>query len=171
MAVSSSDADQSVFDNGLPIGSTRWMESGVLQRLRYSRAGASRSGATPTPAVDNLRLSVPGAVASLEELVRHVDRGRLFLTCLYYLHEVDPGTLLFTGLTHDGVYLIEHGEVVGAVNNFRFNESPIDVLARTIEAGRTERALSREWSERLSRTAMPPLRVAEFNMSSVSKAN
>ena len=170
VAVPASDADQSVFDNGLTIGSTRWMESGVLQRLRYSRAGASRYGATPTPAVDNLRLSVPGALASLDEIVRRVDRG-LLVTCLYYLHEVDPATLLFTGLTHDGVYLIDHGEVVGAVDNFRFNESPIDVLARTIEAGRTERALSREWSERLSRTAMPPLRVAEFNMSSVSTAN
>ena len=169
VAVPSSDADQSVFDNGLTIGPTRWMESGVLRQLRYSRAGASRSGAIPTPAVDNLRLSVPGSPPGLDELVRHVDRG-LLVTCLYYLHEVDPATLLFTGLTRDGVYLIDQGEVVGAVNNFRFNESPIDVLARTIEAGRTERALSREWSERLTRTAMPPLRVADFNMSSISTA-
>ena len=79
--------------------------------------------------------------------------------------------LLFTGLTRDGVYLIDRGEVVGAVNNFRFNESPVDILARTIEAGRTERALSREWSERLTRTAMPALRVADFNMSSISTAS
>jgi predicted Zn-dependent protease len=169
VAVPSSDADHSVFDNGLAIGSTGWIESGLLRRLRYSRAGASRSGVTPTPAVDNLRLSAPGATASLNDLVRRVDRG-LLVTCLYYLHEVDPATLLFTGLTRDGVYLVDRGEVIGAVNNFRFNESPIDVLARTIEAGRTERALSREWSERLTRTAMPPLRVAEFNMSSVSTA-
>jgi predicted Zn-dependent protease len=170
LAVPSSDADQSVFDNGLPIGPTRWIEDGVLRRLRYSRARASRSGVTATPAVDNLRLSVPGSPASLADLVGRVQRG-LLVTCLYYLHEVDPATLLFTGLTRDGVYLIDRGEVVGAVNNFRFNESPVDILARTIEAGRTERALSREWSERLSRTAMPPLRVADFNMSSISTAS
>jgi predicted Zn-dependent protease len=78
---------------------------------------------------------------------------------------------LLTGLTRDGVYLVEKGEVVGAVNNFRFNESPLDVLAKTMEVGRTERALSREWNEWVNRTAMPALRVAEFNMSSVSPAN
>jgi predicted Zn-dependent protease len=170
VAVSSSNADQSVFDNGLPIRPTTWIEGGVLRHLRYSRAGAARSKVDATPAVDNLRLSVGGSEASISDLVQRVDRG-LLLTCLYYLHEVDPATLLFTGLTRDGVYLIENGEVVGAVNNFRFNESPVDVLARTIEAGRTERSLSREWSERLNRTAMPALRVADFNMSSISTAN
>ena len=94
----------------------------------------------------------------------------LLLTCLWYIREVDPVTLLLTGLTRDGVYLVEDGEVVGAVNNFRFNESPIGVLARSTEAGASERALSREWSEWAPRTAMPALRVAEFNMSSVSPA-
>ena len=92
------------------------------------------------------------------------------LTCLWYIREVDPSTLLLTGLTRDGVYLVERGEIVGAVNNFRFNESPIDVLSKTIEGGRTERALSREWNEWMNRTAMPSLRVADFNMSSVSPA-
>ena len=71
----------------------------------------------------------------------------LLLTCLWYIREVDPVTLLLTGLTRDGVYLVEDGEVVGAVNNFRFNESPLGVLDRATEAGVTERALSREWSE------------------------
>jgi predicted Zn-dependent protease len=89
---------------------------------------------------------------------------------LWYIREVDPVTLLLTGLTRDGVYLVEHGEVVGAVNNFRFNESPLDVLARTTEAGSSVRALSREWGEWMNRTAMPALRVADFNMSSVSPA-
>ena len=71
-------------------------------------------------------------------MIAGTERG-LLLTCLWYIREVDPVTLLLTGLTRDGVYLVEHGEVVGAVNNFRFNESPIDVLARALEAGR-ERA-------------------------------
>ena len=51
-------------------------------------------------------------------------------TCLWYIREVDPQTLLLTGLTRDGVYLVEDGEIIGAVNNFRFNESPIDLLNR-----------------------------------------
>ena len=68
-------------------------------------------------------------------MIARTERG-LLLTCLWYIREVDPVTLLLTGLTRDGVYLVEHGEVVGAVNNFRFNESPLDVLARATEAGR-----------------------------------
>jgi predicted Zn-dependent protease len=101
--------------------------------------------------------------------VAGVERG-LLLTCLWYIREVDPTTLLLTGLTRDGVYLVERGEVVGAANNFRFNESPVDVLARAGVAGSTQLALSREWNEWFPRTAMPPLRVPDFSMSSVSPA-
>jgi predicted Zn-dependent protease len=61
--------------------------------------------------------------------------------------------------------------VSGAVNNFRFNESPIDLLGRISEVGRTEPTLSREWGEELSRTAMPTLRIPDFNMSTVSQAS
>jgi predicted Zn-dependent protease len=115
-------------------------------------------------------LRLPGAEASLDDLIARTERG-LLLTCLWYIREVDRSNLLVTGLTRDGVYLVEKGEIVGAVNNFRFNESPIDMLGRSIEAGRTERGLSREFHEWANRTAMPPLRVAEFNMSSVSPAS
>ena len=78
---------------------------------------------------------------------------------------VDPQTLLLTGLTRDGVYLVEDGEVVGAVNNFRFNESPVDLLGRITEVGATERCCPREWGDYFTRTAMPPVRVPDFNMS------
>ena len=93
-------------------------------------------------------------------------------TCLWYIREVDPQTLLLTGLTRDGVYLVEDGEIAGAVNNFRFNESPVDLLGRFIEAcARPCRRFSREWGDDyFSRTAMPALRVPDFNMSSVSPA-
>jgi len=165
-----SGSDVSVFDNGAPIGPTRWIDEGRLARLRYHRAGAARSGVEFTPPVDNLSLELPGATASLEEVVARTQRG-LLLTCLWYIREVDVATLLLTGLTRDGVYLVEDGEIVAAVNNFRFNESPVSLLGRVIEAGRTERALSREWGEWMSRTEMPTLRVAEFNMSSVSPAS
>lgn len=170
LATASSGADVSVFDNGAPLGATRWIDGGRLARLRYHRAGAARSGTAFGPPIDNLVLDLDGATSTLDELVAGTRRG-LLLTCLWYIREVDLSTLLLTGLTRDGVYLVEDGEVVGAVNNFRFNESPLDVLGRALEVGRTERALSREWGEWMRRSAMPALRVAEFNMSSVSPAS
>ena len=90
---------------------------------------------------------------------------------MWYVREVDPQTLLLTGLTRDGVYLVEDGEVAGAVNNFRFNESPVGLLGRLAEVGGTVPALPREWSDYFSRSAMPPARFEDFNMSSVSQAS
>ncbi len=169
LATSASGQDVSVFDNGLPLERTDWISGGRLARLQYHRAAAKRSGTQAAAPIDNLILELPGATGGLDDLISRTERG-LLLTCLWYIREVDPSTLLLTGLTRDGVYLVERGEIVGAVNNFRFNESPIDVLSKTIEGGRTERALSREWNEWMNRTAMPSLRVADFNMSSVSPA-
>jgi predicted Zn-dependent protease len=103
-------------------------------------------------------------------MIASTKRG-LLLTCLWYIRLVDPQTLLMTGLTRDGVYLVEEGEVVGVVNNFRFNESPVGMLSRVLEAGATERTLPREWGDYFNRAAMPPLRVEAFNMSSVSQAS
>ena len=102
-------------------------------------------------------------------MIASTKRG-LLLTCLWYIRLVDPQTLLLTGLTRDGVYLVEEGEVVGVVNNFRFNESPVGMLSRVLEVGATERTLPREWGDYFNRAAMPPLRVEAFNMSSVSQA-
>ena len=169
LATTASGSDVSVFDNGMALEPTHWVRAGRLERLRYHRAGAARSRQAPAPPIDNLVLEAPGAGASLDSMIENTDRG-LLLTCLWYIREVDPATLLLTGLTRDGVYLVEHGEIVGAVNNFRFNESPVDLLAKSVEVGRTERALSREWNEYFNRTAMPPIRVDGFNMSSVSPA-
>ncbi|MFZ0664523.1 MAG: metallopeptidase TldD-related protein [Acidimicrobiales bacterium] len=164
-----STEDRSVFDNGLRIEPTFWLKEGRLDRLRYHRAGAAKSKQPVTPPIDNLVLEVPGADGSLDSMIGSSDRA-LLLTCLWYIREVDPSTLLLTGLTRDGVYLVEKGEIVGAVNNFRFNESPIDLLRKTTEVGRAQRCISREWNEYFNRTKMPPLRVEGFNMSSVSPA-
>jgi predicted Zn-dependent protease len=103
-------------------------------------------------------------------MVARTERG-LLLTCLWYIREVDPATALLTGLTRDGVYVIEDGAVVGAANNFRFNESPADLLARATEVGASVRTLGRELGEYLNRCIMPPLRIPDFNMSSVSQAS
>ncbi|MFJ4470258.1 metallopeptidase TldD-related protein [Streptomyces sp. NPDC089424] len=162
-----SGGDSSVFDNGLPLSPTEWVAEGELRHLLTSRHSAGMTGLPLAPHIDNVILD-GGEDRSLEEMVASTGRG-LLLTCLWYIREVDPATLLLTGLTRDGVYLVENGEVTGEVNNFRFNESPVGLLGRAVEAGRTEKTLPREWSDWFTRAAMPPLRIPDFNMSSVSR--
>jgi predicted Zn-dependent protease len=172
VAVGSSTSESSVFDNGLPLGRTDWIHQGRLATLRYHRAGASRSRVPPAPYVDNLLLtsSSPAPSPTLDDMISATERG-LLLTCLWYIREVDPRTLLMTGLTRDGVYVVEKGTVVGSANNFRFNESPVDLLARATEVSDPVRTLGREFGEYLNRTSMPALRIPDFNMSSVSQAS
>ena len=164
-----STRQSSVFDNGLRLQPTDWISGGELAALIQTRHSASQSGLPVTPAIGNLILDGGGS-ASLDEMIAGTGRG-LLLTCLWYIREVDPQTLLLTGLTRDGTYLVENGEVTAAVNNFRFNESPVGMLARITEVGATTATLSREWGDYLARTAMPPVRVDGFNMSSVSQAS
>jgi predicted Zn-dependent protease len=170
LSTSASSDITSVFDNGLDLARTDWIADGVLRRLFTPRADAARDGSVAAAPVDNLVLSLEGGEGSTEDLVRRTGRG-LLLTSLWYIREVDPATLLLTGLTRDGVYLIEDGELVGGVNNYRFNESPIDVLARATEAGSSVRTMSREWGDEFNRTSMPALRIPDFNMSTVSPAS
>ena len=158
-----------MFDNGWPLQPTRWISDGVLTALLQTRVHRRAHRAAGTPPIDNLIMEGPGGPQPSPTWCP-ADRG-LLLTCLWYIREVDPRTLLLTGLTRDGVYLVEHGEVVGAANNFRFNESPVELLARLAEVGATERTLPREWSDDFTRTAMPALRIPDFNMSSVSQAS
>ena len=166
-----SGPDSSVFDNGLPLRATSWIEDGSLAALISSRHSASVAGVPVTPAIDNLTFATSAAGApTLEEMIASTGRA-LLLTCLWYIREVDPQTLLLTGLTRDGVYLVEDGEVVGAVNNFRFNESPVAMLGRLLEVGATVPTLPREWGDYFNRAAMPAVRVEGFNMSSVSQAS
>ncbi len=167
---SSSSNTSSVFDNGLPLSRTDWIADGTLSALIQTRHSAAMTGQPVTPGIDNLVLEVDGAGGSVDDLVAGIDRG-LLLTCMWYIREVDPQTMLLTGLTRDGVYLVEGGEIVGAVNNFRWNESPVDILGRYTAASATVPGFSREWGDDyFSRTAMPALRVPDFNMSSVSQA-
>jgi predicted Zn-dependent protease len=170
VVAASSDNESSVFDNGLPLGRTDWIRDGRLTALLQTRYTAEMTQQPVTPAIDNLALTVDGAAGGIDDLVAGTERG-LLLTCLWYIREVDPQTLLLTGLTRDGVYLVEGGEITGAVNNFRWNESPVDLLRRFSHASQTVPSFSREWGDDyFSRTATPALRVPDFNMSSVSQA-
>jgi predicted Zn-dependent protease len=166
-----SGREASVFDNGLALPPVAWVRDGELAALIQTRHTARLSGLPLTPAAGNLVLQGPSpAGRSLDDLIATTRRG-LLLTCLWYIRVVEPQTLLLTGLTRDGVYLVENGEVTGAVNNFRFNESPVSLLGRLAEVGGTVPALSREWGDYVTRTAMPPARVEGFNMSTVSPAS
>lgn len=164
-----SSAASSVFDNGLPLSRTDWIKGGVLNSLIETRASARERGVPVTPAIDNLILSTSGT-KTVDQMIKSTKRG-LLVTCLWYIREVDPERLLLTGLTRDGVYLVEDGEVKGIVNNFRFNESPIELLGRIAEAGASVATLPREWGDYFTLTRMPPLRIPDFNMSTVSPAS
>ncbi len=170
LAVGTSGQGTSVFDNGMPLGRTDWIRDGVLQTLVTPRWWAGKSDTAPSAYVENLVLEDPRGGRDLADLIAATERG-LLLTTLWYIREVDPQNLLLTGLTRDGVFLIENGEVTGAVNNFRFNESPVDLLSRMTEVGSSSRTLPREWGDYFTRAAMPTLRIPDFNMSSVSPAS
>ncbi|WP_037076465.1 metallopeptidase TldD-related protein [Pseudonocardia spinosispora] len=169
LATSHSSDDVSVFDNGAPLSRVDWISEGRLNALMYPRAAAAEFGTEFAAPGDNLLLT-GGSTESLDDLVTATERG-LLLTCLWYIREVDPANLLYTGLTRDGVYLVEGGEVVGEVNNFRFNESPLELLRRADRVGASERTLPREFKDWFTRAVMPPMRIPDFNMSSVSQAS
>jgi predicted Zn-dependent protease len=167
VAVPSSSERMAVFDNGMDIARVDWIRDGTINALAYPRAAAEEFDAPVAVPADNLLMT--GGSASLADMIARTERG-LLLTTLWYIREVDPTVLLLTGLTRDGVYVVEDGEVTAAVNNFRFNESPLDLLRRATEAGASEVTLPREWGDWATRAAMPSLRIPDFHMSSVSQA-
>jgi predicted Zn-dependent protease len=170
VAATGSSGASSVFDNGLPVEAVSWIRDGALANLISTRFTALETGLPFRPGTDNLRLDVAGASGSLEDVVARTEDG-LLVTCLWYNRVVDPQTLLLTGLTRDGVYAVRGGEVVGAVTNFRFNDSPVAVLSRIADAGTSVGTLAREMGDYFNRAAMPPLVVRDFNFSTVSLAS
>jgi predicted Zn-dependent protease len=167
VAATSSSDTTSVFDNGIDIERVDWIRDGEINALAYSRASAAEFDAPVALPADNLVMT--GGETSLDEMIASTERA-LLLTTLWYIRTVDPTLLLLTGLTRDGVYLVEDGKVSAAVNNFRFNESPLDLLSRATGVGATEVTLPREWGDYATRAAMPPLMIPDFFMSSVSQA-
>ena len=163
-----SSGASSVFDNGLKLSRSDWVRNGVLQNLITPRYWAAKAGGNAAvPYVNNLVLE--GAGPPMYEMIAQTDRA-LLVTCFWYIRTVDPQSALLTGLTRDGVFLVERGRVKGAVNNFRWNMSPIAALAQATQTGRCGLALPREHDEFL-RSKAPGLRIERFNMSSVSEAS
>ncbi|GAA2534935.1 metallopeptidase TldD-related protein [Winogradskya humida] len=154
----------SVFDTGAPLAPTRWIDRGVLSALVQTRHSARVSRRPLTPWIGNLVMEAGPGGRNLDEMVRGSTRA-LLVTSLWYLREVNPMTLTLTGVTRDGVYLVEDGQVVGAVRDFRINESPVALMSRITEVGLTTPTLPREWTDVPTRVAMPAVRVPDVAVS------
>ena len=144
--------------DGLRRQRTVWFDKGVVRNLSCSRYWAQKTGREPLPGPG--RIQMDGGSATLEELIRGTERGVL-VTRMWYIRTVDPQTLLYTGLTRDGTFAIENGRITHAIKNFRFNESPVTMLANVEELGAP---LRREGS------LIPPMRVRDFTFTSLSDA-
>jgi predicted Zn-dependent protease len=164
-----SSAMSSAFDAGLPLSPTDWVSNGTMRALVTTRHSAGLAGLPSTPFIDNVLAGVSGAEGSIQELAARVGDG-LLVTCLWYIRSVDEQSLLLTGLTRDGVYVVRDGRVVGAAGNFRFNESPLGMLDRISDAGTPVDCLPREWADWFTRARVAPLVVEDFNLSTTSEA-
>jgi predicted Zn-dependent protease len=147
----------------LPAAPIAWIEKGIVRNLHYGRYWARQAGKQPTPAPN--RLVLEGQDKSLADLIASVERG-LLVTHFFYVRELNPRTLQLTGLTRDGLFLIEDGKVTSPVVNFRFNESPVRLLQNTVALGTPVRVPSSDSGGMIA----PPLVAKDFTFASVSDA-
>ncbi len=155
-------------EEGLPLERRVWIDKGVLQDLFYSRFWAQKMGKKPTPSPSNVIMD--GGTASMSDLVAGVERG-LLVTRFWYIRPLDPQTILLTGLTRDGLFLIEKGKVTRPVKNMRWNESPVVALNNIDAMTAPERVVS---GEGLGGSGLalvcPAARIREFRFTSASDA-
>jgi predicted Zn-dependent protease len=154
-------------DQGLPNRRMSWVEGGVLRNLVYDRFWAQRQEREPTGFVSGYYME--GGNATVEEMIRSTERG-LLVTRFWYIRGVDPRTILFTGLSRDGTFLIENGRISHPVKNLRWNESPIFMLNNVELMGAPVRVSPSESSDLSSAVWVPPLKVRDFTFTSLSDA-
>jgi predicted Zn-dependent protease len=111
-----------------------------------------------------MNLVFAGGDSSLEKMIASTDRG-LLVTRLWYIREVDPYEKVMTGMTRDGLFLVENGRVTGAARNFRFNQSLIEMLSNVELLGPAVRATGEEAFEMV----VPAMKVRDFHFSEVTK--
>jgi predicted Zn-dependent protease len=153
--------------DGMPTTPVTWIEDGVVKNLAYDRFWAQRTGKEPTSAGGTLRME--GGDSSLEEMIASTERG-ILVTRFWYIRGVDPRTILFTGLTRDGTFLIEGGKVTRPIKNLRYNESPIFMLNNLQMLGRPERVSASEAGNPGQAIMVPPIKARDFNFTSTSDA-
>lgn len=143
------------FGNGIPTKPIDWIKDGVLKNLSYSRYWAQHTEHPYTGGPTNFLMD--GTEASLDDLIATVDKG-LLITRFWYIRFVDPMKLLLTGMTRDGLFWIENGQVQHGVKNLRFNESPLEVIANIEMFGKPQRVHGD--------CVVPPLKVKNFRFTS-----
>ncbi|MBE7176558.1 MAG: TldD/PmbA family protein [Mucilaginibacter polytrichastri] len=155
----------SVYSNdGRPLERVNWIEKGVVKNLSYSRYWAQKKGVKAVPSPEAVIME--GGTASLEELIKSTERG-ILVSRLWYIRMVDPQTLLLTGLTRDGTFYIENGQIKYPLKNFRFNESPVIMLNNVEALGKPERTIS---VESYRSYLIPPMKIRDFTFTSLSDA-
>ncbi len=157
---------------GLPTQKVTWIENGVLKNLAYDRYWAQKQGVSPTPAALGFgggSLKMSGGDATIDDLIKGTERG-ILVTRFWYIRPVDPRTILFTGLTRDGTFLIENGKVTKAVKNLRYNESPIFMLNNLEAMTRPVRVSASESGSPGGSIVVPAIRTRDFTFTSLSDA-
>ncbi|WP_216848894.1 TldD/PmbA family protein [Pedobacter sp. L105] len=150
--------------DGRPQEKIDWIENGKVKNMYTSRYWAAKTGIKPIPNPGSIIMK--GGTKTLEELIKGTEKG-ILVTRLWYIRSVDPQTLLLTGLTRDGTFYIENGEIKFPVKNFRFNESPVIMLNNLDEMGKAERTVSAESNQNY---LLPPLKIRDFTFTSLSDA-
>jgi predicted Zn-dependent protease len=146
-----------------------WIEKGVLKNLYYDRQWATRQKKEPTPSTVNNSLVMEGSDMTVEQMIKSTRRG-LLVTFFWYIRAVDQPTLLNTGMTRDGLFLIENGEIAGPVQNFRWNMSPIVGFNNITAVGKPSPIHTGESYDGPGTALVPPVRMEDFYMTSVSPA-
>lgn len=160
-------APSNPFDSeGSPINKISWIENGVLKNMPTDRFWATKTNSNHIPYPSNIILQ-GNKGKHLRDLIESTEYGVL-VTRLWYIRSVDPKQILLTGLTRDGVFLIENGKISRSLKNFRFNESPINVLNNILDMSENQKMVGSETGS--SKIVVPDLKVKDFNFSSVSDA-
>jgi len=146
-----------------------WLEKGVLKNLNYDRTWARRQKKEPTLASTNMSLVMAGTSMTVDEMIKSTRRG-LLVTFFWYIRGVDQETLLNTGMTRDGLFLIENGEITGPVQNFRWNMSPIVGYNNITAVGQPVSMHMGESYDGPNTALVPPVRIEDFFMTSISPA-
>jgi predicted Zn-dependent protease len=158
---------------GMPRKRVKLIEKGVVKNLVYARSTAHKAGVEPTghgfPLPNEygelpLNIVMGGSKKTVEDMIRSTDRG-LLVTRLWYIRDVDPYQKLLTGMTRDGTFWIEGGEVRYGVKNFRFNQSVIEMLNQVEALGPPQRTSGEESFDMV----VPAMKVRDFNFSSLTK--
>jgi predicted Zn-dependent protease len=146
-----------------------WVEKGVVKNLYYDRYWAKKQEKPFTPTNPQQSLVMEGGDATVEQMVKSTRRG-LLVTFFWYIRVVDPMTLLNTGMTRDGLFLIENGEIVGPVQNFRWNDGPARGFNNVTMLGRPIPMHVGEAYDNPGTALVPPMKIEDFRMTSISPA-